>query len=775
LLKNISQLMGSASETLRTDPSGEKYQSFQKEIDQAVKNVENLELRMAIVAPMKAGKSTIINAIVGQNLLPSRNAAMTTLPTEIIFQEDLQQPILYLSPEILESFKKIFSSIQYKIDRSGIEEVKEQTSQYPHLIDLIQEIQSNTDFLNQTTIAGQQEITQVLGKLNDLVRLSSALDSSQDSLAKFYDLPSIKTPFLRSKNISASGHLGNLVIIDTPGPNEANRNLKLTQVVENQLKRSSIVLIVLDFTQLNNKAAEEVKSQVEPVIRLLGKENLYVLVNKVDQRREGDMTPKQVQEFVFSDLKLSPSSDADRVFEISARQAFAATKFLLELQQTPGIDVTEMKTAPSLAQEAFGARWESRLQRSSTEDLKEEAEYIWEESCFKPFLIEAIDALMKNAAPRCIKSALNLSKMQLKAMKDDLHLRVEAIKQDEDKLRKEIGALENDLESIEKCRRELRSIDTLLDELKKELNQILKNLQKEAQVKIEDYFINEDYERGGIAKKGEIKIRNWVTFSNWLPPIARRKAKYTPSGTVEFEIEYEAEAFADKAISWAKQRAEGQLSWVREECEKKVYRFRQKLMETVERETKPIIEKARQRLNKTFNIELTLPIPSLQITETTDIDQFTIREGTRYIDQGYGYRTVKRRSWKHWLWLVPYKEEQRYELAKKKENYYTVSLNELVDRVNKALEAGVAEVYDKISKYLEADFQQRVQRFFDELNRYLENYQNSLKQAQEDQSLSVAEKNQLVEQLESINSKAKQFIDKTDDYLARVKQVKNHK
>jgi len=57
--------------------------------------------------------------------------------------------------------------------------------------------------------------------------------------------------------------LGNLVIVDTPGPNEAGENLRLSAVVEEQLQQSSVVLIVLDFTQLKIKAAEEVKKEVE--------------------------------------------------------------------------------------------------------------------------------------------------------------------------------------------------------------------------------------------------------------------------------------------------------------------------------------------------------------------------------------------------------------------------------------------------------------------------------------------------------------------------------
>src|SRR5919202_3997845 len=101
LLGEISALMNRASTDLSSDSSGEKYAKFQQEVTKAARNVEDLELRMAIVAPMKAGKSTIINAIIGQEILPSRNAAMTTLPTEIVLNAELTEPTLILTPEIL--------------------------------------------------------------------------------------------------------------------------------------------------------------------------------------------------------------------------------------------------------------------------------------------------------------------------------------------------------------------------------------------------------------------------------------------------------------------------------------------------------------------------------------------------------------------------------------------------------------------------------------------------------------------------------------------------
>ncbi|MBD1813237.1 dynamin family protein [Microcoleus vaginatus DQ-U2] len=104
LLEKIESLMRRASNALKADGTGKKYAEFERQIASKKHDVEELELVMSIVAPMKAGKSTIINAIVGFDLLPSRAAAMTTLPTEIVFNKDLTEPILIVPKDCAEAF-----------------------------------------------------------------------------------------------------------------------------------------------------------------------------------------------------------------------------------------------------------------------------------------------------------------------------------------------------------------------------------------------------------------------------------------------------------------------------------------------------------------------------------------------------------------------------------------------------------------------------------------------------------------------------------------------
>ncbi|HLP92076.1 MAG TPA: dynamin family protein [Nostocaceae cyanobacterium] len=778
LLEQISLLMNRASTALSSDVASERYGKFQQEIADSARNVQELELVMSVVAPMKAGKSTIINAIVGQGILPSRNAAMTTLPTEIIFNSELTEPILTVSTKILSVFQETILALKEKTETLGIEQMQEKIAQYPHLMELLKEIQDTIGLLTPKKASGCEEIIKVLTVLNDIVRLCSILDPSNDPLSRIMDVPRIETPFWRSQKTGQKEKLGNLVIVDTPGPNEAGENLRLATVVADQLKKSSMVLIVLDFTQLNNKAAEDVKKEIQPVIELLGKDNLYVLVNKVDQRRKGDMTTEQVEKFVAADLEISDSSNTDRVFEVSAIRAFSAAKFMLELQQNPSIDIAEMQTVEVLAQEALGARWEQKLAKATVKDLQEEAQYLWEDSGFAPFLEKAINALLESAAPRTMKSALNLGRNRLFALRDDIQLRSSAISQDAEKLQYEVSALEADLKRLELCRSRIREVENIRSQLQNNLNEILTDLKKEALVSIEDYFIEEDYARADLMTKMDIKGReifltklgDFEIFPSWISQRIRSKLEYKTKGAVEFTSELEAEEFANQAIFWAKQRSESLLSSVRNKTGKEIEQARLGLINFLDKETKPIIERARTRLNEAFNIDLSLPQPNLQ-SDNLDVAKPRVKNQTRYIDQGYETVPEKKRVWWHWLWIVPVDVPTQKKKPDKKEDYYIVSLQELVTQINQSIDMNVEVINQGLSKYLDEDFQERINTFFESLDGYLRNYRDSLRQAQNDQKLSLEQKEKLVNELYAIVPDANEKINKASTCLERTQQL----
>lgn len=783
LLGEISDLINRGSTALSFDNFDNKYVEFEKQIRNEISKVENLELRMAIVAPMKAGKSTIVNAVAGQDILPSRNSAMTTLPTEIIFDVGLDKPVLTLSAGILSVFQDTLVSLRNKINQWGLETVKERLAHYPHLQimpNLIQKLKV-VESIPRKSI-GHKNIAHTLTSLNDIVRLCSILDPQADPIQFLEDIPRIKTSFCRCLGDKNHRKIqGNLVIVDTPGPNEAGDNLQLQAVVAEQLDKCSIVLIVLDFTQLKNEAAEKVKQDVEKVIQLRGKDNFYVLVNKIDQRRDGDMNPQQVEDFVAAEFGIGEVGDRNRVFEISARRAFTSANFLMELQQFPDIKVSEMKTVTALAQEVFGIDWEEELQHATVGDLQRKAEILWEKSGFEPFLNNAIAALMKEAAPRCMISALKIAGNHLATFNDDVQLRSSAINQDEEKLRVELGGLKQDLERLNQCRDRLQEVNTIRKNLENNLNNLLIELKKNAKMSVEKYFVESEYQRGSWLRQRDIKARdfflkkigNFEIFPKWISRRIKSKVEFKSSGIFEFVDELEAESFANQAVVYSKERAEHLLSGIREQTRKEISQARTGIINFIDKETKPIIKHAQERLNEVFDVNLSLPQPILA-ADDIQILKPNIESQTRYIEQGYDFIEKQERKW--WtLWLIPIKVVEKIKKPNKKENRYTVSLEDVISQVNHSLEKSIDDINHNINNYIDEDFQQQINIFFNDLNLYLTNYSDNLIQALKDQKREAESKNQLIYQLKSFISESKQILKNTNIYIERVESLIENK
>lgn len=772
LLGQVGSLLHRVSTALSSDSASEKYAKFQREVADATRNVSDLELRMAIVAPMKAGKSTIINAIVGQELLPSRNAAMTTLPTEIIFDPQLADPVLILTPQIQDIFRDTFTALQRKITELGLNRVQERMAQYPHLAKLPEKIQVMTGIAIENKISGRLAIINSLRALNDIIRLCSVLDPLSNPLQSLIDVPRIYSPFYRSGITDRADIAGKLVIVDTPGPNEAGENLKLVNVVAEQLQASSVILIVLNFTELNTKAEEEIKKDVERVIELRGKDNLYVLVNKVDQRKEGDMTPEQVRQFVAAEFGIGDGEQNDRVFEISARWAFSAANFLGEVQQNPGADVAQMKTARSLAQDVFPLDWEEELQETTVTQLQKKAEKLWNKSGFDAFLTNAVNALMTEAAPRCITSSLKIAKGRLLELLEDTQLRSRAINEDGDKLRLEVAALDEDIDSIENCRHSLQEIEQLKIDLQEKLNNILENLQQEGKLSVETYLLQDDRQVADFVEKGGSTGR---VFANWISQQKQEVATESKRlSAMEFTTLREAEEFAALAVAYAKRRVDLLLEKVQENTGQIIDEARQEMMKFLDDKTRPIIDRARERLNENFHLNLSLPNLRFQSDYYIDLNKPLVIRHTRKIDQGYSEVVRTKRSFFHFLWLVPFEITEKVKRPHKTENFYTVSLQGIIYEINKLIEQRINDIKQGISQYLEEDFQQRIDDFFNDLDAYLNNYRNSLKQAQVDQQLSIEAKTKLIQALNSLVPEVKEQVKKADGYLKYMQDLLYH-
>jgi hypothetical protein len=202
---------------------------YLQQITQQQTLVKKLELRMSVVAPMKAGKSTIINAIVGQELVPSHSFAMTTLPTELVINNQLTLPELHIPESITQVFTNLTQQIKQKIQQQGIDWAYEKTKFYAHLKDLVIELAQGISINSQ--IVGYTTIQNYLERLNHISRLATQLLPEHEWDIPY--LPRVETPCQLS--ILSTLQQSELVIVDTPGPNEAGDNQMLAEIVTSQI------------------------------------------------------------------------------------------------------------------------------------------------------------------------------------------------------------------------------------------------------------------------------------------------------------------------------------------------------------------------------------------------------------------------------------------------------------------------------------------------------------------------------------------------------------
>ncbi|CAF1121458.1 unnamed protein product [Didymodactylos carnosus] len=150
------------------------------------------------------------------------------------------------------------------------------------------------------------QIHETLLLINDIIRIALLLNI--DKTNNLTILPRLEVPMI-SLLSKSSTFCGNLIIVDTPGPNEDQLSKHLKQVIINELRKSAIILIALDFNSLNSTDEAEIKRDIEAVC------------NEVR-----DSTTEQIKAFISSRFKIQKQN----IFEVSAKNALLSCIFLNE-------------------------------------------------------------------------------------------------------------------------------------------------------------------------------------------------------------------------------------------------------------------------------------------------------------------------------------------------------------------------------------------------------------------------------------------------------------
>ncbi|EEX5609212.1 dGTPase [Escherichia coli] len=471
-----------------SDSKNENGLLFDKQ--KALKRIEELEgeqiktarreMVLAVVGTMKAGKSITINAIVGQEILPNRNRPMTSVPTLIRHVPGKTEPVLHL--EHTQPVRNLLITLQEKLATPAGQQVAQtlqQTGDTRELLDILTD-----DGWLKNEYHGEEEIFTGLASLNDLVRLAAAMGSDFpfDEYAEVQKLPVIDVEF--SHLVGMDACQGTLTLLDTPGPNEAGQP-QMEVMMRDQLQKASAVLAVMDYTQMNSKADEDVRKELNAIADVSAG-RLFVLVNKFDEKdRNGDgadAVRQKVPAMLNSDVL-----PASRVYPGSSRQAYLANRALHELRKNGTLPVDEA-WVDDFVREAFGRMKKDYVCKDS-ELATEGATDLWEGSLIDQLITEVIQSSHSRAAALAVDSAAAKLMQNAENVSEYLSLRHQGLQQSIQSLQAHITSLLADIQEIEECQNQVTGdVRMAMEDINTKTGELLTKVCASLEEELNDYF-----------------------------------------------------------------------------------------------------------------------------------------------------------------------------------------------------------------------------------------------------------------------------------------------
>ena len=734
----------------------------------ALKRIEELEgeqiktarreMVLAVVGTIKAGKSTTINAIVGKEILPNRNRPMTSVPTLIRHAPGKTEPLLHL--EHIQPVRNLLITLQEKLATPAGQQVAQtlqQTGDTRELLDILAD-----DSWLKNEYHGEEEIFTGLASLNDLVRLAAAMGSEFpfDEYAEVQKLPVIDVEF--SHLVGMDECQGTLTLLDTPGPNEAGQP-QMEVMMRDQLQKASAVLAVMDYTQLNSKADEEVRKELNAIADVSAG-RLFVLVNKFDEKdRNGDgadAVRQKVPAMLNSDVL-----PASRVYPGSSRQAYLANRALHELRKNGALPVDEA-WVDDFVREAFGPMVEEDDWKDSTK-VNKKAEKLWNISLIDQLITEVIQSSHSRAAALAVDSAAAKLMQNAENVSEYLSLRHQGLQQSIQSLQAHISSLLADIREIADCQEQVTGdVRMAMEEIDAKTRELLTGVCASLEETLNAYFrsgkrkeqkmLEEEGAEQRISRQGIIgKIREQFGVS--APGHHSWKRDFDPdSPEIKFSDRREALKLMtqiEATVTSLHREAEAQF---RPELEKIVRGIETGFRGTALYATENIAGRINARLeDEGFTVKITFPaVSQLQTRLSVKTNLSALMEErtetvTRHRRQSGVWGTFCR--WfgtSDWGWET-YKEDVSRSV---------ININTVRKEVMSLTRAYFGELQASIEQNINQPVRQEIDDFFCTFREKVEQLRNTLIQSSEDHKRDQQAQEQLTERLQALNERVPELI-----------------
>lgn len=742
-----------------------------KDIDNEIQKLEKMEVVIAVVGTMKAGKSTTINAIVGTEVLPNRNAPMTTLPTLIRNVHGQTEPVLKLEKlqPLEELSKQIATKLASLVKAKELEKVDLYNSKDGK--ELIDSLLKNQCYQFKKSYHGQQAIFSFLKHLNDLMRLakedSIQLEPPYSEYENLNDLPVIEIEFFHLKGKEKKAQ-GSLAILDTPGPNEFGQSEALREVFKKQLAKASAVALVVDYTQMNSQAGGDVVKQVETVTKQLSKNNLYVLVNKFDQADTNSMkTKEEVQEYVVKTL-MDKAIEPNQVYPISSQHAYLANraKHNLELHgKLP--DFKNEGWVKDFAQPLMDVLGNEVI--SNTEIMSKRAETLWTNSLFDEPLNGIIHKAHANAAQESVKSAMKKLVEWHNELKNSCEAFSGAVSENLTAVTEAIKLLQNNINKLQQVKKNIHDATADgVDELSMTLNKLADQNQKSLKDEIEILFKEgKARETSQNAKELQLLIEkekekkfgsfadiflNWKrAYTNFQSENLKQKMAFSASNPI---IKYDDKEKAEQLIQDIQKLVVAIFDDLSEQFKEHSGLITSKMADEISSKinefTADTLKEAQENLNDSSGFQLNFSLPKLELN-LNSFDASSAFVGgvdTKSESKRSSYVSNRFTNWLNSDWG---RESYPYE-----ETSYQVDTTKIRKSILAHLETYKTSYTNQFKEHLERKLKPAIDEHTKSLEDYLERYQNTFLTVEKaNKSMEQADKEQLLKQLDLLIDKNK--------------------
>ncbi|MER5770199.1 dynamin family protein [Streptomyces sp. NPDC001985] len=706
------------------------------------------ELRMSVVAPMKAGKSTLVNSIVGYELLPARAAAMTTLPTRIVLERRIAElgpagpggepfnPVLDIKEEDADRFNLLIKALRKQLTTAVAGRVSEQ---YPHLGSLVRDIADGAVPPVLRRYEGRARVQEALTLLNDLMRLAGRV-LPPDWRAGLSDVPVVRTPYW-SPQESEDGGPGHLVVIDTPGPDEYELSEMLGDVVSTQLSESHIVLVVLDYTKMGGQSDARIRELMRPLLARIGPGKLFAVVNKIDQKRhETDLDDAGIVRSVSAHLGLADDDARNRVFTTSAEWALAAVQTLAALRGGgTAFEPASDDSAARLLKLVYPMHWEEELEDISAGGLRRVAHRAWEFSRLQAFLTSAVAWLRRGALRLAIGAALDKAAAELQDLEYATLSRRDLIGRRSHDLHEAARHIAGELSAVAGFRDRVTDPAALATALSGELRRRIKAAREDGRRVIKNH--RDDMKADARSPEGV----GWGDM-NFLKSIFQRDA-----GVMEFSTSEAAEECIRLQTAGPKAELDEILERARKQVESSAGASAERQVRKESEYVRPVVRRAAERVKDEFSIEFTIPEWELQGNETTVAPlapESEAKKVTRDVQ-----REVHRRSWRRlWFWPTTYTMNIT-EVSE--EQTYLVRADVLTDSLRASFESCVDEIEGALDGHVREMIAGQIAQYYDRVEAFLHRYRAILQQSAADNTLEERKQAELRETLNVFHTRVR--------------------